>query len=266
MSSEALNDYYRENFGGERHLKGQRVNARINATVLTTLLGFDGIRNWLDIGTGYGFLLDWLKKSHGIDVEGVELSLQEAEYAQKELGLSVHAKLLSQSNLPHSHFDIVSSFEVIEHISDPVAFLTELTKYVRPGGRLIVMTDNFESEPVRQLRGSFPKWIPHTHVSHFSAPSLRKCIKEVPGLTLEKEGSYTPWDVLGRQLLAKVRQPSPDDEAFDLTHALATEMSGETNYKFYRVRYFLNPIWARLSLRATLASGAVMYAVCRRSF
>jgi len=37
----------------------------------------------LDVGTGYGFLLQWLKQKHGITATGVELSLQEAEYAAK---------------------------------------------------------------------------------------------------------------------------------------------------------------------------------------
>src|SRR5277367_416518 len=83
METDVLNDYYRENFGGERHKRGQQVNARINATVLKSLLdNLKDVHNWLDIGTGYGFLMAWLKSAYGIETEGVELSIQEAEYAQ----------------------------------------------------------------------------------------------------------------------------------------------------------------------------------------
>jgi hypothetical protein len=54
------------------------------------------------------------------------------------------------------------------------------------------MTDNFESNAVRKLKGGFPMWIPHTHVSHFGPKSLRDCVNSVPGLKLEKEASYAP--------------------------------------------------------------------------
>jgi 2-polyprenyl-3-methyl-5-hydroxy-6-metoxy-1,4-benzoquinol methylase len=262
MNSDLMHHYYRENFGSERHLRGQMVNARTNATVLTELLQLSQIRSWLDVGTGYGFLLQWLHNKHSIAADGVELSVQEAEYAKHKLGLPVHCNLLSESGVRRGHYDVVSSFEVIEHISDPTSFLAEMAEYVRPGGQLVVMTDNFESRPVRQLRGGFPKWIPHTHVSHFSAQSLRRCIAGVAGLTIEREASYTPWDLVAREWLSTVRGPVPDELAYDLRSALSTEM--HRNYKFFQLRYSLNSTWTRFHLRGNLEHGELMYAVCRK--
>src|SRR5271154_2480358 len=100
MSAETMEAYYRENFGSQRHLQGQIVNARTNGIALARLLDLKSVRSWLDIGTGYGFLLKWLKDKWGIAAEGIELSAQEAEYARDKLGLEVHCKLLSQSALP----------------------------------------------------------------------------------------------------------------------------------------------------------------------
>ena len=159
MNAQATRAYYQENFGSRRHLEGQTVNARTNASVLKRLLDLGKARTWLDVGTGYGFLLQWLQRDYGIAAEGVELSTQEARFAREELGLKVHDSL-SGAGLPRAGFDVVSCFEVIEHISEPIAFVQELAEYVRPGGSLIVMTDNFESRAARRLKGSFPKWIP----------------------------------------------------------------------------------------------------------
>ena len=262
MNAETMQAYYRENFGSLRHLQGQVVNSRTNRVALERLLDLKKVKSWLDIGTGYGFLLKWLKEKRGIATVGVELSVQEADYAREKLGLEVHSKLLSESGLPRASFDVVSCFEVIEHISEPKAFLSELAEYVRPGGSLIVMTDNFESSCVRQLKGGFPKWIPHTHVSHFGPKSLRDCMNSVPGLELEKEASYTPWDLVGRQHVSAVRPPPPDEEAFDLRVALSTEM--HKDYKLYQLRYYLNPLWTRINLHASLDGGALMYAVGRK--
>jgi 2-polyprenyl-3-methyl-5-hydroxy-6-metoxy-1,4-benzoquinol methylase len=262
MSAKTLEAYYRENFGSQRHLEGQIVNARTNAVALQRLLDLKTVKSWLDVGTGYGFLLKWLKERWGIRAEGVELSMQEANYAREELGLEVHSKLLSEAGLPQASFDVVSCFEVIEHISEPKAFLEELTRYLRPGGHLVVMTDNFESNAARTLKGSFPKWIPHTHVSHFGPESLRKCVQSVDGMKIEKEASYTPWDLIGRKYLSVLRPPVPDEKAYDVRAALATEM--QRNYKLYKLRYVLNPLWTRIDLHRSLNGGALMYGIARK--
>lgn len=261
MADEGLYAYYRDSFGGKRHLQGQTVNARTNAVALKSLLTLSAVRTWLDVGTGYGILLQWLRRKYKIEAEGVELSQQEAQYAQ-QLGLPVRCALLSESGLPRDHYDVVSSFEVIEHTPDPIAFLTDMAQYVRPGGQLVVMTDNFESPPAIKLRGSFPKWIPHTHISHFTPSSLQRCIDAVPGLKLEQGAAYTPWDLLAREWLSPFKRPLPDDQAYDMHAVLSTEMTRE--YRLYRVRHLLNPVWARLHLRKTLGHGALMYSVCRR--
>jgi 2-polyprenyl-3-methyl-5-hydroxy-6-metoxy-1,4-benzoquinol methylase len=261
MDAGATRAYYQENFGSRRHLQGQTVNARTNAAALKSLLDLRQPRTWLDVGTGYGFLLQWLQRDYGIAAEGVELSIQEARFAREQLRLTVHDSL-SGATVPGAGFDVVSCFEVIEHISEPVAFVRELAEYVRPGGTLIVMTDNFESPVVRKLKGSFPKWIPHTHVSHFGPRSLRACLAQVPGLLLTKEASYTPWDLAGRRWVSAVRAPKPDQQAFDVGEALSTEM--HRKYKLFKLRYYLNPFWARLDLRRSLDSGALMYALCRK--
>ena len=177
--------------------------------------------------------------------------------------MSVHNKSLSESGLPLNHFDVVSSFDVIEHVPDPRAFIAEMAGYVRPGGWLIVMTDNFESAPVRKLRGAFPKWIPHFHISHFGPQSMRACIASIPGIALGKEAGITPWDISGRQLLAHFRQEVPDEESFDLRATLSTEM--HKNYKLFRLRYVANPLWARFRLGSRIDDGALMYALCRKS-
>jgi 2-polyprenyl-3-methyl-5-hydroxy-6-metoxy-1,4-benzoquinol methylase len=262
MSTETMEAYYRENFGSQRHLQGQIVNARTNGVALARLLDLKNVRNWLDIGTGYGFLLKWLKEKWGIAAQGIELSAQEAGYAREKLGLEVHCRLLSQSTLPKAGFDVVSCFEVIEHIPEPKAFVKEMAEYMKPGGSLVVMTDNFESNVVRKLKGSFPKWIPHTHISHFGPKSLRDCLNSVPGLELEKEASYTPWDLVGRQCVSVLRPVAPDEQAYDVREALSTEM--QKDYKLYQLRYAFNPFWTRISMSSSLDGGALMYALCRK--
>jgi 2-polyprenyl-3-methyl-5-hydroxy-6-metoxy-1,4-benzoquinol methylase len=260
MNEETMRAYYRENFGSLRHMQGQMVNARTNRVVLEKLLGLKKIRTWLDVGTGYGFLLKQLNDRWKIKAAGLEVSTQEAEYGRQRMGLEIYPGF--ESIPAGTSFDIVSSFEVIEHIPDPKPFVHRLAMYVRPGGYLVLMTDNFESTAARRLKGSFPKWIPHTHVSHFGPESLRDCIKSVAELKLVQEASYTPWDVAGRQAVSIFRPPVDDAHAYDVQQVLSSEM--RRKYKLYRLRSMLNPLWARLAFRRSLDGGALMYAVCRK--
>lgn len=260
MPPDQLASYYKEDFGSERHRMGQVVNAETNVRVVADVLDLSKIGSWLDVGTGYGYLLAALRDHYKVDVRGVELSGTESAFAQKKLALNV-ASSLAKSGFAKRSFDVVSSFEVIEHTAAPIVFVRELTEYVKPGGRLIVMTDNFESSAAKKLAGGFPKWIPHTHISHFSARTLRACIKESGGLKVESERSYTPPDLSARCVAAALRKPPLDEEAFDLRATLATEMNRE--YRFFNIRKQLTPLWASITLSRSAERGALMYVICR---
>jgi SAM-dependent methyltransferase len=252
-----LAGYYQGEFGSERHRKGQIVNATTNLRILSGQMDLSKVGSWLDVGTGYGYLLTALRERYKMKVCGVELSKIEAAYARKNHGLTVAS---SFAEYPKRSFDVVSSFEVIEHTESPIAFLRELSEYVAPGGRLIVMTDNFECPAVAKLAGGFPKWIPHSHISHFSAATLRRCIQEC-GLEVEAEVSFDPPDVFARCLVSAFRNPPLDRDAFNLNSTLATEMKGD--YRFFKVRRWLNPLWAKVTNSRSAEGGSLMYMICR---
>lgn len=262
QNDEMMTTYYQETFAGDRHLKGQIVNSKINIAVLSWLIKNRNLKNFLDIGTGYGFLL---KEAKNIELYGVgvELSKAEAAFANDVLGLLVINNSLDRSDLAKESFDLVTCFEVIEHVSDPLNFINEMIQYVRPGGLVLIMTDNFQSNVVNSLGAGFPKWIPHAHVSHFSAATLRQAIESIGNLTIISEHYYTPWEHLLRRFIYRIRKikKSPS-EAFDLSNVLAHEMTG--NYKFFRLRKFINSFWMRLTL-STNPTGAVMYFLAKKS-
>jgi 2-polyprenyl-3-methyl-5-hydroxy-6-metoxy-1,4-benzoquinol methylase len=255
MSDEALDTYYSNEFGGLRHLQGQIVNARVNAVVLNRILKMNPSWKVLDIGTGYGFLLKEFRVRHGIDGVGIELSKQEAEYGNKTLGLNILTQHLSDSGLTPESFDLVVACEVIEHTLDPIRFLEEMKPFVRRNGRIIIFTDNFESSVVRSLGAGWPKWIPHTHVSHFAPASLSRAIEQA-GYRVEIKASFTPWEHAARDLKCKLLgQITKPEEGFDLNQALGTEMT--RGYAAFELRKAFNPIWTNLTLRKDL-EGAMM--------
>lgn len=261
MGGDQLLEYYRKGFGSERHRQGQYINARINAWAIRHLLPANKIQSLLDVGAGYGFLLQQMAKRDGIRSVGVELSEQETRYGQERLGVDVRNGPLETSGLPKGSFDLVAGFEVIEHVPDPPAFLDELLGYVKPGGYLLVMTDNFESRVARELGAGFPKWIPHSHISHFGPSTLERLFSDT-GIELVKRLSYTPWELLARLYYFKLRgvRQAPEN-AFDLSAVLASEMRGR--FRLFHLRRFVNTTWARLTARANL-DGGLMYLLGQR--
>jgi 2-polyprenyl-3-methyl-5-hydroxy-6-metoxy-1,4-benzoquinol methylase len=262
LAEQEQRQYYENSFGSRRHLQGQIVNAKVNSWAIQELMNLGEIKKVLDVGTGYGFFLNELRKK-GVDVTGVELSHQEAAFAKSTLSLNVVNLPLSESGLTRHSYDLVTSFEVIEHVSHPVEFIEEMASFVKPNGHLLIMTDNFESRMAKVLGAAFPKWIPHSHISHFSPLTLENAALKTGGLALVKSMSYTPWEVLLRASYYRFRgiKKGPS-EAFDLTSELQTEMVRP--YKLFWLRRTLNKFWAQFSLADTM-DGDLIYCLFKKA-
>lgn len=260
MTAEGARRYYTGEFGSARHRDGQILNAAINERVLARLVDLGRVRTFLDVGAGYGFLLARMRDRRGISGVGVELSAGEAAHGVERLGVDIRRGTLDEAGLAHGSFDLVTAFEVIEHVQDPVPFVRSLARHCRPGGHVVIGTDNFESPTVRRLGAEFRKWIPHSHVSHFGPATLRRCVEAAGGLAVTGGGSFTPWENVLQRVLMR-RAPRPAAEAFDLDAFVRTEMA--RGYRMFGVRRRISAAWFGLRWRRTM-NGAMMYLSARR--
>lgn len=261
MGPEAIARYYRDVFHSPWHRRGQELNSYINIRALRRMPMLAGVRSFLDVGTGYGFLLKRLGE-RGIEATGVEPSLAEAHWGRDQLGVKVIDRVLEQSGLPESSFDAVGCFEVIEHTPDPKGFVALLSRFVKPGGLLIVNTDNFEAKAVRRLGPEFPKWIPHSHICDFAPATLERCVTSVPGLTIAARQSYTAWELLLRGAMKSLRAPKPAAECFSLSGELEREM--KRKYRHWGLRLTLAHAGFTLTRRDDL-EGSMMFVVARKA-
>ncbi len=267
FTPEATARYYAQDWGSVWHRAGQEINARVNEGLLARLVPLTGGARVLDVGCGYGFLGERLRAARsrlgGVEYVGVEVSRGESAFAREHLKLDVRTGTLSEVGLAPGSFDVVCSFEVIEHLLDPREFLMQMVAMCKVGGTVLVCTDNFDAPIVRRMGAEFPKWIPHTHVSHFDGASLKRLMGQC-GLSVQREASYTNWETAARDLKRRLRGRAP--KAAGQAWSLSSELHQEMNRapKLLGLRKALNPLWARMTASRHAESGALMFVAGRR--
>ncbi|MEW6719249.1 MAG: class I SAM-dependent methyltransferase [Thermodesulfobacteriota bacterium] len=124
----------------------------------------------LDIGCGNGYFLAAAKESCR-RCFGTESSGRLREFAARKTGLPVFGEELER--LPEKDFDIVTLFDVIEHVPAPVPFMESVLRLMKSGGRVLVFTPNFDSFSIRVMQARSSIVDPTEHVVLFTRQSLQ---------------------------------------------------------------------------------------------
>lgn len=154
-------------------------------------------KKWLELGCGFGHCLAAIRAA-GFEVEGTELAREQIRHAREKFGLYVHSGDIASGPWPQpsSTFDVIASFEVIEHLDDPMAFLRGIFARLNPGGQIMLSTPNYSSLYRYMLGRHWYYHIPTQHLSYFTAADLRRALTQVGFTSLR---SFTS----GRSLLAE---------------------------------------------------------------
>jgi 2-polyprenyl-3-methyl-5-hydroxy-6-metoxy-1,4-benzoquinol methylase len=137
-----------------------------------------GNRRLLDVGCGLGFFLA-RAQARGWEVHGIDSSPAWVELANSRLGADrVQKATVARASLEPRSFDLITAWDVIEHIFEPVPFLARLRELLAPGGRLFIRTPNITyAYPVyaarRLLLRHDVELGPTNHVVYFSARAMR---------------------------------------------------------------------------------------------
>ena len=101
-------------------------------------------RTLLDIGCGFGFAVDFWKRTRRGDAIGVELA-HYGRMGARLLDIPVYHELLENCvPLAGRRFDIVYASEVVEHVLDPTAFVALLAERLTPAGVLVLTTPTID--------------------------------------------------------------------------------------------------------------------------
>jgi SAM-dependent methyltransferase len=146
----------------------------------------------LDFGAGSGAFVAYAREN-GWQAEGVERSNAARDKAHARFGVDLSI------DLPDQQFDVITLWDVIEHLRDPGAIVTMLLTALKPGGAIFVETGNWENW---QRIANAEKWHVYLldHQFYFSPSSLAE--------TMTRAG------LVDFELLDVNRRPAPGLEHF----------------------------------------------------
>jgi 2-polyprenyl-3-methyl-5-hydroxy-6-metoxy-1,4-benzoquinol methylase len=131
----------------------------------------------LDIGCSNGLFLAEARGA-GFAVRGVELSPVTATFAREHFALNVSAGSWRDAGIAEGSLDVITLFDVIEHMPDPLVELKGIRRLLKPGGLLLQSTPNIDglfprvSQPFAELLDYWPHPEPPHHLYQFSVATL----------------------------------------------------------------------------------------------
>ncbi len=179
----------------------------------------------IDVGCGDGFHLELLKNfgKKTWQLEGVDTDERAVERAEKK-GLTVHHGLLEKLDLPPETYDLAIVIQTIEHLAAPPQLLANVRKLLRPGGRVVIVTDNTDSPDFRLFKQRY--WGGYHFPRHWYlfAPATMRRLAAQTGFEVEQlttQVSPVNWTYSVRNTLVDRKAPHWLIELFSLKSPLA---------------------------------------------
>lgn len=179
---------------GEEGRRFDLMSREVWARARARLVRRHGAGRVLDVGCGNGAFLASMRAA-GWEVLGLEVCERGVARAASR-GVRALARPLSEADLEPASFDAVTAFYVIEHLVDPLAFLGECRRVLRPGGTLYLRFP--DTTPLKDLLGrlGIRNGLYHApfHALDFPPRAMRRALERAgfTGVRIEVGGFTLP--------------------------------------------------------------------------
>ncbi len=139
--------------------------------------------NLLDIGSGTGHFAATMRRA-GWKVKGIEINEKAQDFSRSKFGLDISGPEQIQSMETNS-FDCITLWHVLEHFHNPVEYISDIKRLLKPGGLCLIALPNCNSYDALYYRQYWAAYDVPRHLWHFK-PSTFRIFLEKTGLEIEK--------------------------------------------------------------------------------
>jgi 2-polyprenyl-3-methyl-5-hydroxy-6-metoxy-1,4-benzoquinol methylase len=126
----------------------------------------------LDVGCGHGFFL-YAAKLKGYEAHGIDIDEDAIRYGTEIMGLDIKRNPVDSFNkLPADHYDIVTFWQVLEHLAKPGTCIREVGKLLKAGGIVAGSVPNIGGIGYKLQRKKWYLLVPPEHISYFDEKSF----------------------------------------------------------------------------------------------
>lgn len=125
----------------------------------------------LDVGCSTGFFLEALKDNGYAEVYGCEPGAPPKAQARADIRENIHTGFYVPGLYPKNHFDLVTCFQTLDHLSDPLSMLKLMYDNVKPGGHAYLIMHNSRALQAR-IFGEKSPIIDVEHIYLFNKENL----------------------------------------------------------------------------------------------
>jgi len=130
----------------------------------------------LDVGCATGNFLERMRRRGNWRVQGVEINEEAARYARDRFGLDVFGGELGAAGYADRSFDVVTLWNVLEHLHSPLDTLSEVRRLLKDDGVLILTVPNGASLDARIFGDCWIGLDPPRHLYTFSPATVRSTL------------------------------------------------------------------------------------------
>ncbi len=153
----------------------------------------------LDVGCAAGFFVQQAQQ-RGWDARGVEPCAWLVEWGRAHVTPALQAATLRDARIPDASLDVVTMWDVLEHVPDPLGELCECARVLKPGGLLVINFPDFSSLSAR-LAGRHWWFLLSNHLFYFSRRVMRAYLERA-GFSVQAFRMH--WQVLPLGHLANI--------------------------------------------------------------
>lgn len=130
----------------------------------------------LDVGCAAGYFLE-CAQSKGFEPYGVELSDSFFKEAQRKLGDGIYRGTIQDLPCENNFFDVITLFDLLEHVKDPISTLQRCRKILVPNGILAAVLPNTSSLTARLMRKNWMHY-KDEHLFYFSKKTISAILQQ----------------------------------------------------------------------------------------